>query len=877
MKLILWIDRYVDTDENSIYFDQLNTLNNCKIIRIKEVDDAINQLNEIAFEETIIIVSGQLFTKFFDEFRKNLNNIRFKPNIIIFTSKKIDFINSIDYNHRYFINHKFYNSGGVEEDFSKIFEFVKKPVKKKFIFLKRDDDVKFNFDYIDTKEKLVLPMFYKHLIELTETDNEAFINFLYKKYYYKSKEMRKFLDSFESVSDLPVELLSKYYSRIYTDDESKFYSDLNNDLRNNKRDQYLTYIKTLYEGVKLKSLPLAENSRLYRGTKLPKKEIDKIYDYKDKQLKNNLQNLPGAIIFSKTFLSFSKDEEVAINFFNQSPTPTGSMGEFYKVLFILEKEDPNIDENENYSLSTHADIEKLSIMPDEREVLFFPFSSFEIKSIDWIPQYGIYKINLLYLGKYSKNIENDQNLINNKVEIPKTEFTKEIIQSNLIKPEIIKSNLNKPGIIIQKFSKNKENNKKIKKPNYQTFNPIYPVKEVNYPISVPIVKKPYKIKRIFTSEDNKPLDRDDGKNEMEAIVNNIEIKGRDNNGEIGGRINNGGIRGTVNNGEIVHNGEIKRTVNNREMKILSPPPDLSDDNFISGQIIVNENDVNKSIRVINSFEQAKIKYNYLKIDNELKYKNEKEIRENCKIKINNIEYPFSYFYKFDTPGIYEIKYSFKSKITKTDFMFAECFNLISLDLLCFKSNNVTNMVGMFLECINLKELKISNLDTHNVNDMNSTFCGCQSLPRLDLSYFNTQNVINMSRLFFNCQSLRSINVSSFNTQNVIDMYGMFNGCRSLLNLEIMNFYTQNVTNMSRMFFGCSSLKYLNLSNFNTNKVAYMNSMFFGCTSLLELNIDNFDTQKLINKDDMFIGCISLNIGKITCKYKDTLLKDGIFF
>ena len=877
MKLIIWIDRYVDSDENSIYFDQLNTLNNCKIIRIKEVDDAINQLNEIAFEETIIIVSGQLFTKFFDEFRKNLNNIRFKPNIIIFTSKKIDFINSIDYNHRYYINHKFYNSGGVEEDFSKIFEFVKKPVKKKLIFLKRDDDVKFNFDYIDTKEKLVLPMFYKHLIELTETDNEAFINFLYKKYYYKSKEMRKFLESFESVSDLPVELLSKYYSRIYTDDESKFYSDLNNDLRNNKRDQYLTYIKTLYEGVKLKSLPLAENSTLYRGTKLPKKEIDTIKEYKNKQLENNLQNLPGAIIFSKTFLSFSKDEEVAINFFNQTPTPTGSMGEFYKVLFILEKEDPNIDENENYSLSTHADIEKLSIMPDEREVLFFPFSSFEIKNIDWISQYGIYKINLLYLGRYTKDIENDQNLINNKVEIPKTEFTKEIIQSNLIKPEIIKSNLNKPGIIIQKFSKNKENNKKIKKPNYQTFNPIYPVKEVNYPISVPIVKKPYKIKRIFTSTSDDELKID------KLIDNKLHVEDGDNKSNTEDRnklIDEKRDNNKQNIEKIDNNKIIVEKIERLERKIIippPPPPDLSDDNFISGQIIVNENDVNKYIRVINSFEQAKIKYNYLKIDNELKYKNEKEIMENCKIKINNIEYRFSYFYSFKKPGIYEIKYSFKSNITKTDFMFAECFNLISLDLLCFKSNKVTNMVGMFLECTNLKELKISNLDTHNVNDMNSTFCGCQSLPRLDLSYFNTQNVINMSRLFFNCQSLRSINVSSFNTQNVIDMYGMFNGCRSLLNLEIMNFYTQNVTNMSRMFFGCSSLKYLNLSNFNTNKVAYMNSMFFGCTSLLELNIDNFDTQKVINKDDMFIGCISLNIGKITCKYKDTLFKDGIFF
>ena len=47
-----------------------------------------------------------------------------------------------------------------------------------------------------------------------------------------------------------------------------------------------------------------------------------------------------------------------------------------KVLFILEKDD-NID----YSLSTHSDLENVSFFPDEKEVLFFPFSSFERKKL----------------------------------------------------------------------------------------------------------------------------------------------------------------------------------------------------------------------------------------------------------------------------------------------------------------------------------------------------------------------------------------------------------------------------------------------------------------------------------------------------------------
>ena len=47
-----------------------------------------------------------------------------------------------------------------------------------------------------------------------------------------------------------------------------------------------------------------------------------------------------------------------------------------KVLFIIEK-----DEIMNYSLSTHSDIENISKYPSEKEVLFFPYSSFEIKEI----------------------------------------------------------------------------------------------------------------------------------------------------------------------------------------------------------------------------------------------------------------------------------------------------------------------------------------------------------------------------------------------------------------------------------------------------------------------------------------------------------------
>ena len=63
--------------------------------------------------------------------------------------------------------------------------------------------------------------------------------------------------------------------------------------------------------------------------------------------------------------------------------------ELSKVLFKLEK-----DDNIEYSLSTHSDIEDFSYY-EEKEVLFFPFSSFEIKEINEINDENvkIYEIN----------------------------------------------------------------------------------------------------------------------------------------------------------------------------------------------------------------------------------------------------------------------------------------------------------------------------------------------------------------------------------------------------------------------------------------------------------------------------------------------------
>jgi len=227
------------------------------------------------------------------------------------------------------------------------------------------------------------------------------------------------------------------------------------------------------------------------------------------------------------------------------------------------------------------------------------------------------------------------------------------------------------------------------------------------------------------------------------------------------------------------------------------------ENFIIGEIYINEELNNKKLEIIG----------YLP----------KDIQENCIITIDGEHIPFSQEWRFNKIGKHIIKYSFKDFLSETYRLFSSCSSLVSLDL--------------------------SNFNTKNVTDMQSMFDECNSLKSLNLSNFNTINVTNMSSMFFQCRSLQNLDLSNFNTNNVKDMSFMFNGCISLVSLDLSNFNTVNVTNMRYMFFRCQSLQSLDLSNFNTNNVKEMSGIFKECYSLKELSqvkINKNENKLLIN-------------------------------
>ena len=124
----------------------------------------------------------------------------------------------------------------------------------------------------------------------------------------------------------------------------------------------------------------------------------------------------------------------------------------------------------------------------------------------------------------------------------------------------------------------------------------------------------------------------------------------------------------------IHKGSPDYTKNYNHGTLLSYP--LNDfinknkiKNIIKGEIYISENNINKDIRIINSFESCKRECEWEDDKDDYLNENEKEIKENLEIKINGKIIEFKYFYKFQEEGKYIIEYSFKNNLTNTCYMF----------------------------------------------------------------------------------------------------------------------------------------------------------------------------------------------------------------
>ena len=413
----IWIDLNIKSKENSDYAKILSKLYK-NLSLFTNVKDALMYLQTIKFKLTYIIISGSLFLEYIYLFKNIENNISTAPKLIIFTSEstkeKLKYVKEI--------KNSFYNIGGLAIYFEEVEAFLNKNIFGKeldFVRPLRRDKIQtggdFSFQIIENKDDLIGPINLNDLIiKPNRAEFKAFDKYLIDNYGDIMNELISQIFGVDCLDPLRI----KYWLRAYTL-ETKFYKDMNNDLMKEKSKLYLPYIKLLYSGLKSNSIKVNISNDLYRGALISKKELGNLINL-TKNRKN--YNIPFALIYCKSFMSFSLEKNVALDFMNGKNPNEKTI----RVLYILESK--SILDKKNV---TNADLDGISYFENEKEILLFPFSIYEISN--FVKKNNYYEIYLSYLAKYKEIFKmKNQTLLYKS--IFKSKFVKELQLAGLSIP-----------------------------------------------------------------------------------------------------------------------------------------------------------------------------------------------------------------------------------------------------------------------------------------------------------------------------------------------------------------------------------------------------------------------------------------------------------
>ena len=427
---ILWLDQNVYNEENKdTYKEFLPKLKNYNFFCFTSVDKLFeyigNNLNYFEFRHFYVIVSGRLAEIFYNEYLIATKKYNIIADTIVYCFKQ-------KYHEtKPYFKDSFLNSGGITSNFENVVKYILKDefywdnIKKNYIkYIPEKEgygDVFMNLD--TTKEyELALPILISKLINSSLIKKDEITNFqnlLISRYCksYSKTTMESIKPSGDRNMNIPLHILTKYFINFYTKEKDyeegqNFYEDLNKDLTNNKFDDYYVFIFLIYNCLNKKYIQ-PYKKQLFRGGKLSKTELDKLLS----NYNSNKNNNEKTFYYSKNFLSFSKEKNVAYEFMKKSGiTPDNNT---VNILYILDE-----CKDKDFFV-TNIDIESLSDLKIEKEVLILPLSCFEIVKIGDEETYQnikYRKIYLNYLDKYKEKIgskinelreKNDKDAINN--------------------------------------------------------------------------------------------------------------------------------------------------------------------------------------------------------------------------------------------------------------------------------------------------------------------------------------------------------------------------------------------------------------------------------------------------------------------------------
>ena len=430
----VWIDPDINSVKNK---DNLNYLQKVKKIDIKTYDnikscfDEYLSLEDKKFQEIVIIISGKLFYKFVQILKININKINFSPTILIFTSK-IDLLIDQLKMHNMYYNNDLFDSRLIFTNPSDILDYFKDNIQ---------EESGLTFDIIEYPEQLIIPNYYTYLLEDTYPHEiEYFNNYLLQNFppSILNEEIHDLVKQIRNKPQ-PLKIIIQYWLRIYTL-QSDFFGKLNKSLRNKNRNSFFYYpfIKICYEGMR-KGILTPYKKEIYRCSRLNKKEFEEINNKFRQKDNNDIKEIPNIILYSRSFLSFSEAKNRALRFSKSGDEDN------YSILFIIEE-----IKDKNKTHISNADIQSFSKMPQEKEIIVFPFTCFEILKIIKSSEDKIdFEVHLKYLENYSDFIEEKfGNNFFDKIQISK--YSEELMSSGVIKANnIISKWIKKKNLLIK--------------------------------------------------------------------------------------------------------------------------------------------------------------------------------------------------------------------------------------------------------------------------------------------------------------------------------------------------------------------------------------------------------------------------------------------
>ena len=424
-KKIFWIDKDINNNNTKKFQDFIEfacQLYEYEIFKITSVEKAFDLIeknyDDFKFKLLYIVITEELCNEFFLEYNKRSSELVFLTATIIYTCK----INCPNMEKNPFYGDSYLNHGKVGNSISSLVNYIKSIQCPYYLSdrisykgelyvrnqISRDLSFAAQFTLLNSLEEMAYPILICKSINSSLIGKDELEDM--QKYLIKSyPDLRHLIKpSQEKDIFIPYNILAKYYLYLYTI-ESNFYIDLNKDLEQGNFDKYRIYIYLLYSCLNKGLLKGYNRTKLYRGGVLSKTEFNNLMEKYEKI--KNYNSKSKLSFFSKRFLSFSKKEEIANKFLEIAINNKKYEANYVK--FIIE------ENNNNNKYCTNIDLNKFNVSEfnNEEEVLFIPFSCFEIISIedDIYLKKEIKVIKLKYLNEYETKINVKYlELLNNK-------------------------------------------------------------------------------------------------------------------------------------------------------------------------------------------------------------------------------------------------------------------------------------------------------------------------------------------------------------------------------------------------------------------------------------------------------------------------------